>query len=99
MADKKTLQATISSCKAVISLKNIELSAAEKELARMNLKPRVSDHAVIRYLERKYGFCFEDVRKEILDAQAAAAIEAGATKIKKGDMEFTVRDKCITTCF
>ena len=30
----------------------------------MSAKPRVSDHAVVRYLERKYNFSFEDIREE-----------------------------------
>jgi len=57
----------------------------------------VSDHALIRYLERKYGFDFDQYRNEILTPITMQAIEAGATSIKVENISFKVVNNTITT--
>ena len=85
-----------------------ELSTAQHDLQEANLvlqkiekleslNPRVSDHAVIRYMERKLGQDFDDIRKIILTDEVKDAINAGAKSIKFDGMKLRVKDKCITT--
>lgn len=69
----------------------------EDEMRLAATKPYVSDHAVIRWLERKHGFSFEKTRQEMLTEGVVAAIEAGADKIKVDAGRFIVREKCIVT--
>lgn len=71
-----------------------ELSQKIKEMSK---EPRVSDHAVIRFLERKYGISFEDIRSEILTENIKQAIRLGATSVKIDGMQFVVKDRCIVT--
>jgi len=59
--------------------------------------PRVSDHAVLRWLERHYGFDIEAERKRI-DAIAGPAIQVGATRIKLEGVHFViVNGRVVTT--
>jgi hypothetical protein len=65
----------------------------------MKQKPsaRVSDHAVIRYLERARCIDIDAIRSEILTPDRIRAIENGATRIKVGRFEFLVIDRTIVT--
>lgn len=74
-----------------------QVRETERQIEDARKQPRVSDHAVIRYLERKYGFSFERVRAEILTPDRVSAINAGATGISHEGVRFLVRDKTITT--
>lgn len=67
------------------------------EVAKEVTEPRVSDHAIVRYLERKHGFDFDAIRAEILTPDRAAAIRAGATSIRHDGVKFVVKDGVIVT--
>lgn len=51
--------------------------------------PRVTDHAVLRYLERAKGFDIEAVRRHIEDL-CAGAIVAGATCVRAEGVKFEI---------
>lgn len=74
-----------------------EIQQAQDELTELQKAPRASDHAVIRYLERKHGFCFEDVRQQLLTDTVISAMEFGATSVKVDGMTLRLRDKCVVT--
>ncbi len=57
----------------------------------------VSDHAVLRYLERKFNLDIESIRDEILTPTIRDAIKCGVTAVKVGGMSFRVANKTITT--
>ena len=57
----------------------------------------VSDHAVVRYLERRYGFDFEDVRDEILTPAVRSAVNAGATGVSVEGGTFKIQGRTIVT--
>jgi hypothetical protein len=69
----------------------------QAKLNELNTKPRVSDHAVIRYLERKHGFTFEDVRKELLTPTVIMAMEAGAESVKVNGGRLKIAGKTVVT--
>lgn len=52
---------------------------------------RVSDHAVLRYLERAGGFDVEGLRRAI-GRRVEAAVAAGACGIVVGGVSFRVKD-------
>ena len=60
--------------------------------------PRVSDHAVIRYLERKHGFSFEKVRKELLTPEVVRAMDAGADGVKVNGCTLKIKGRTVATC-
>lgn len=78
------------------------LNAAELEMEALDKPPaktlpRVSDHAVIRYLERVYGFDFEKHRKELLTEGVVAAMSAGAKRIKYKDFALVLEGNTVVT--
>ncbi len=54
------------------------LTMPEAQPAR---QPHVTDHAVVRWLERHLGYDIEAVRRAILTPDREAAIRCGATSI------------------
>jgi hypothetical protein len=92
LARSKPLQQRV----AVLEAERAEI---EKKLAAAASAAgiRVSDHALIRYLERKHGFDFEGLRLSILTPERIAAIKAGAKAIDHDGYSFKVADGVITT--
>jgi uncharacterized protein YlxW (UPF0749 family) len=96
-ARRLELRAGMKPMQQELSRLELQLKELDKRIDDAHRQPRVSDHAVIRYLERKYGFSFDRVRAEILTPDRASAINAGATGISHEGVRFLVRDKTITT--
>lgn len=63
----------------------------------MTDSPAVSDHALIRYLERVHGIDMDACRDAILTPDAVSAIKAGAHTIKVNGIKFAVRNGVVTT--
>jgi len=68
-----------------------------EKLAIANTKPRVSDHAVIRYLERIHGFNFEDQRKELLSNEVIEAMKVGVKTIKRDGYSLVLKGNVVVT--
>ena len=78
---------------------NLLLKEQEKiraELDAATNPSRISDHAVLRYAERIYGFEMEAVRMEIMD-KVSTAIELGASSATVNNVKFKIKDNCVTT--
>jgi len=67
------------------------------KLAEARRAPRVTDHAVIRYLERVYDFDFEEVRRELLTKEVKSAMIMGATKVKQNNYSLILKGNTIVT--
>ena len=64
---------------------------------RTIVPPQVSDHALLRWLERRYGFNVEAERKKI-DSLCDNAIRAGAKLVKVEGVQFVIKNgRVITT--
>ena len=59
--------------------------------------PIVSDHAVVRYLERVKGMDIAALREEICDDLALAAMDVGATTIKTDRAVLTIKEGRVVT--
>jgi chromosome segregation ATPase len=71
-----------------------KLFAVQKQNTLAKKCLQVSDHAVVRYLERKLNLDMNVIRKEILSEDLIASVE------KLGDGTYggrVVRDKCVVT--
>ena len=62
-------------------------------------KSMITDHAVLRYLERVKGFDMNAVRREILTPGIVAALRGGATAVMIGGVRFQVSDGKIITVY
>lgn len=56
-----------------------------------------TDHAVIRYMERKYGANFDSVRDEMLSPALRTAMAAGAKSFVEDGVKFIIVNKRIVT--
>lgn len=61
--------------------------------------PKVSDHALVRYLERKHGFDLDKFRDEILTEERIKSIQAGASTIKCDGIKFKIADNVVVTAY
>jgi hypothetical protein len=61
----------------------------------------VSDHAIIRYMERKLGLNLDDLRKEISDInlEAYAQLGDGNYPLQAHDARAVVKDGVIVTVY
>lgn len=59
----------------------------------------VSDHALVRYLERHLGYDFDEVRKAMITPGVRAAVNVGAEGVKAHGGTFKIKGRTITTFF
>lgn len=59
--------------------------------------PRISDHALLRFCERNYGFSLEAVRETLMSETVRAAIEMGAEGVKVPGGTLKIRGRTVTT--
>lgn len=94
----------------LIPIKVAEMQRAQRELSALQKEeqsireyfkrtPQVSDHALVRYLERVKNINIEDIKKEILTPEREEYIRTGATAINCDGVEFIIsRDGTVVTC-
>ena len=101
----RLLSARMPALKAAVAESQRALSTAEKrkgEIVEL-LAPevaggvRVSDHALLRYLQKRFNFDLDELRNEILTPDRIAAIETGAHKISVDGLGFIVKEKTVVT--
>lgn len=78
------------------SRKTIELNKLVAELVEPSAIA-VSDHAILRFLERKYNLDVSSIREGILTKDVKTAIEKGATKFKVDGIDFIIKNNVIVT--
>ena len=67
------------------------------EIQQANVKVTVSDHAIIRYIERVMALDIESIRKRILTDTVCQAVKLGAKSVKTADATFVVSGNVIVT--
>lgn len=58
----------------------------------MKKTPKVSDHAVLRYLERKYNLNVKDIKQEMLTKEVRQAIKVGATRVFIDGVQYCIAE-------
>ena len=101
-ANFNTLRVEASNIQRKISISDINIKDLEKRIAECNVKgePIVSEHALLRYLERVKGVNIAELTAEILDTNTKKAIEfAGMSKIsiKKEVATLIVKNRVVIT--
>jgi hypothetical protein len=67
--------------------------------AKPPIFPIVSNHAILRFLERVHGVDVESVRKRILTPLVIEAVKAGATRITVEGVRFIIKNGVIVTAW
>lgn len=104
---KKTLleeishrMSNIAAIERELETQRTHLKAKQQEYAALEKEPKVSDHALMRLLERRYNLDLEEVRQGMLCKKVRDAMKAGATSITINDIKFVIdpKTKTIITC-
>lgn len=61
------------------------------------LEPHVSDHAIIRYLERVEGLDVDSIRKKILTPFISDAARLGALSASTGGFKYVFKNSTVIT--
>ncbi len=59
-------------------------------MVKIKRYPKLSDHAVLRFAERKYGLDVAKLKAEMLTPDVKAAIMMGAKKVRLDGIDFYV---------
>ncbi len=73
------------------------LLAEVERRSRLAEDIHITDHALLRYVERVFGIDVDAVRREILTDGVAKCIELGASTITVNGIQFRVKDRSIVT--
>ena len=74
-----------------------KLLAVEREKETSTKPLAVSDHAVLRFMERAMGFDIKAVRERILSPVVREALEAGATRVKSEGFDYVLDKRIVVT--
>lgn len=77
-----------------------QLNTLRDELDRRNRpapEPKISEHALLRYIERVHGVDLDLLRESILTPPIVAAIQSGASAVTVSGVKFIVRDNVMVT--
>lgn len=84
---------TVSGLKAKATEISNEIGRREANDA---IVPTVSDHALIRYIERVHGIDIEHIRSSLLD-KAALGIKTGAASVRVDDCTLVIKGSTVVT--
>lgn len=74
------------------------LRANLEERIRDNQKPpAVTDHAVLRYLQRHQGIDVEAIRKQLLSPTVVTAMNFGASRVKTAEGNLRIVNRTVVT--
>jgi hypothetical protein len=83
------------------ALKPLEVRVVPKPqpLRKATREPRITDHALFRYVERQCGFDLEELRAKLLTPALRAAALNGVHKFKTIDGTFVIENGHIVTYY
>lgn len=83
-----------------LRLKALDKEAQRREANRaLHGEPRISDHAVLRYLERVKGVDVEAARAEMLTDGLKLASRGGARRYSNGKARFVLNNNTVVTAY
>ena len=97
LVDLEPVLAAMQQHREKMAILDSEKYQLENRLEALKGKPAVSDHALVRYLERKYDFDSDAIRKEILSPEVESAMRAGADGCKSHGGRFKFREMTVVT--
>jgi len=91
--DITALELQLGQARATFQTLNAEIARRKRPAP----EPRLSDHALLRYLERIKGVDVEGARREIMTPGIVAAVKAMATSVIVNGARFLVKEGAIVT--
>lgn len=94
------LESRISEMERDLADMRASFGSLRSELAkrlRVSPEPRMSEHALLRYIERVYGVDVEAVRAEVMSPAIVAALKTGATAVTVKGVKMLAKDGTIVT--
>lgn len=80
-----------------------ELASIRAELndrrTRDAMVPTVTDHALLRYIERVHDVDVEAIRAAILTPAVVTAIKNGAAAVRSDECRYTIKDMAVVTVY
>lgn len=98
--EQTRIQSALSECEDIAAQFRNELQLLKAEIARRvkpAIEPRVSDHAMMRYMERVMGLDIEKIRADILTDNAKAALKLGCSSYSVNSVKFKAKDGVFIT--
>lgn len=81
-AERRELHDELNPLKARLTKLTEEIDQLEQEVTSKDIGPHISDHAVLRYLERVCRLDIESVRNRMMTPAVRMAVQQGAGKVK-----------------
>ena len=91
-AKQKPLRKQIGALDSDICEANKRLKEAQEILSTFKAEPNITDHAVIRYLERVHNFSFDEIKSDLLSQNVVFAIKSGAKAVKKDAIHWSLKE-------
>ena len=98
--ESSRLESRISEIERSLADLKANFGTVRSELAkrlRPSPEPRMSEHALLRYIERVYGVDVEVVRAEVMTPAIVAALKTGATAVTVKGVKMLAKDGTIVT--
>ncbi len=100
-AIKSEMATRLSGFQAEAQSMRSQLGQIESELSRREardaIEPNISDHALLRYIERRSGVDMDALRAELMTPALINAVKAGATGLKGPLGTFVIKGSTVVT--
>ena len=81
-----------------LEIKRKKLEGVKAKIANAQESVIISEHAVIRYIERVLGIDIKEIEKKIVDEETEKIIrEMRPSRINKGEFSILIKDNTVTT--
>ena len=81
-----------------LEIKRKKLEGVKAKIANAQESVIISEHAVIRYIERVLGIDIKEIEKKIVDEETEKIIrEMRPSRINKGEFSILIKDSTVTT--
>lgn len=93
-------ESALGEAETIVSDLRVRLGEVSAELAkrlRPSPEPKISDHALLRYVERIIGVDIDAMRAEIMTDMVKSALRAGATGVTVNGVKMVAKDGVIVT--
>ena len=81
-----------------LEFKRKKLESVKAKIANAQESVIISEHAVIRYIERVLGIDIKEIEKKIVDEETEKIIkEMKPSRIYRGDFSILIKDNIVTT--
>ena len=98
--EKQRILLAITDAEDILSSLRANLNLLSEELSKRTapaIEPKVTDHALLRYIERVKGFDVESLKKEILTDAVLNGMKLGASSVKTNGMKLVLKGNAVVT--